>query len=353
MRPSLPIISTLFIGVLFGSPETASPQGFLGGRLASQLEFGAQVGAAYTTPWFSAPDADGEIGPGAAAGAHATFWLTPVLGARVGALYARGSIEGTNGNGPFRLHTALYDAGVIWRPFFSVEGPIAHSSYLYAGIGGITALSSGDNDADDGSGCAASLRDRGICLPRRAGDATAGQVTLAIGADLTSFGNGSVLFAEAAAHGYDAPVRAAVAGAKDRFAITGTFTVGVKLLVGDILPPPPPVIPTPPALEPSDLVGTVVIRTNAAGAAVYLIPAIDLTLDRELLCRLTPIGGNPYFKGRTGPNGAFSLSGSTTNSWVVVIAQGPRRYESPLSFTAGSTVEMMMSLAAGRATSCN
>jgi hypothetical protein len=342
MRSSVVVLSILFVAAL-PLPGAARAQDMMSSERASQFDFAVRAGAAYTTPWFRGPRGDGEVGLGPAAGAHATFWITPALGVRAGGAYAGGSVEGANEGSPLRLHLALYDAGVVLRPFFSFEGTLRSNAYLYAGAGGISAFSSAE-----GVRCAEPLVPRGVCLPTSAADATAGQGVVAIGTDLAPLGSGAKLFAEAAAHGYDAPLRPGQPDAEDRFAVTGTLTVGVKLLVGDILPPPPVIMPPPPPLiilpppppSPSPTPpappgpvtpyptagGYVQVITTPPGAHVYLVPEPLAGIKQAEICRLKPnIQLRAPYMGPTSSTNLLRFY-APLNTYFVVVRQDTRVY---------------------------
>ena len=369
-------------------------------RRASQFELAAHAGAAYTTPWFSTPMGGGSVGPGETAGAHATFWFSPRVGARASASYAAGSVESPNSlftsrNESFRTHMALYDAGVVLRPFFfSGAPPSITSTYLYLGAGGLTA-SRGTEVT-----CSAPSSGPGECLAKDVGSATVAQGVVALGIELLPLSDRLTLFAEAALHAYDSPAHvttpsfttassrdrydatagpsnryalhandspahAATAGSSDRYAATGTLSLGAKLLFGEILPPPPVIPPPPPVAFPAtDSLsrptapmprsgGSVEVTTTAPGADVYLVLQPIGGLSNSAICALRPIlaPGRPYL-GRTTSGNPVRGRGNAT-SYVLVVRQYGRVYQRVVRPSNNSnTVVRLNMMQAGTPLSC-
>jgi hypothetical protein len=267
------------------------------GRRAGRFDVAVYAGGSLTSAWFESrtltlngtddptENDDGEsFQPGYAPffGAHLTFWATPVIGLRVHGAYAPmrlpsdpsdGFFDGFDNVGEraaYTLNSWFYDAELVVRPFFNATSSrLLSSVYFWAGGGGLTV----DQAGEDLAVCQATLLTLGACLSHEPAQATVGQGTAGAGIDLFWLGRSLALFGEAGVHVYDSPVHvgdewvgpitaptgARVRVADDRTAVTPRLVVGLKLVLGDLLPapvipppPPPPEIapPLPPQLPP-------------------------------------------------------------------------------------------------------
>lgn len=259
-----------------------------GGYRAGRFDLGVYAGGSLTSKWFDSRtitldgtatgadngDSQGYApGFGPAFGAFATFWLSPSFGIRAHGNYtpmrlpfaSTGFFDtspdgGPSGRGAYVMNTYFYDLDLVLRPF------PWHGLYLFAGGGGYTT----DLAGTDVPVCDGNLRALGACLSFEPKQATVGQGTAGVGMDLFWLGRSLALFGELAAHVYDSPVHvgddfvgpvtglqgSTVAIADDRTAVTGRAVLGLKLVLGDILPrpvmvPPPPAdLPPPPMMPP-------------------------------------------------------------------------------------------------------
>jgi len=257
------------------------------GRRAGRFDVAVYAGGSLSSPWFESrtvtlngtpeptqnDDAE-EFSPGYAPffGAHLTFWATPMLGLRVHGAYAPmrpptraqdGFFDGFKDVGDrasYELNSYFYDAELVVRPFFNAtRSRLLSSVYLWAGGGGLTV----DQAGEDVEACRPSVRVLGGCLSYAPKQATVGQGTAGAGIDLFMLGRSLALFGEAGVHVYDSPVHvgdewigpitaptgAQVRVADDRVAVTPRLVVGLKLVLGDLLPAPVMVTPPPPPME--------------------------------------------------------------------------------------------------------
>jgi hypothetical protein len=282
---------------------------------------------------------------------------------------------------------ALYDAGVVLRPFLpSSAPPSIASTYLYLGAGGLTVSRGTEVTCIEGPGGPSS-----VCFANDAGSATVGQGVVALGIELLPLSDRLTLFAEAALHAYDSPAHittpsfttassrdqydatagpsdralrayntpahTAAAGPSDRYAATGSLTLGAKLLVGDLPPPPPaippPVPPSPPTASMPRSGGSVEVTTTAPGADVYLVLQPIGGLSNSALCALRPIlaPGRPYL-GRTTSGNPVRGRGNAT-SYVLVVRQYGRVYQRLVRPSNNSnTVVRLNMMQAGTPLSC-
>ncbi|HYH78883.1 MAG TPA: hypothetical protein VEX86_03780 [Longimicrobium sp.] len=287
--------AVLAAALLAGSAGGARGQemGWEGFR-AGRFELGVYAGASLTSAWFdgrtvtldgSATGSDNGDGQGFAPGfapafgAIATYWLSPAFGIRAHGNYtpmrlpfaSTGFFDtspdgGPGGRGAYVMNTYFYDLGLVVRPFSMHQGPFLSGVYLFAGGGGYTVDLAGTDQAL----CEGTLLYHGACLSFEPSQATVAQGTGGIGMDLFWLGRGLAMFGEAAVHVYDSPVHVddawvgpvtalrgtSVRVADDRTAATGRLALGLKLVLGDVMPRPtrPPPNPPPPPAESQPMV---------------------------------------------------------------------------------------------------
>jgi hypothetical protein len=254
-------------------------------RRASQFDLGVYAGGTLTSNWFesrtvtlngTATPTDNDDGEGYAPGyapafgALANFWLTPAFGLRLHGSYVPMRLPNTESpftdageRGSYVMNTYLYDLNLALRPFATRmdAGRWLSSVYLFVGGGGLTV----DLAGEDQPLCEGTLAIQGGCLSFEPEQATVGQGTAGAGIDLIPIGRNLALFGEAAVHVYDSPVHVgdewlgtirAPTGSRvrvgdDAIAVTGRLALGLKMMFGNLLPPPPVyVAPPPPAPTP-------------------------------------------------------------------------------------------------------
>jgi len=287
--------AALAAALLAGSASGAMGQDMGGGGVrAGRFDLGVYAGGSLTSSWFESrtvtldgtatgsgnDDGQGYApGLGGAFGAFATFWLSPSFGVRAHGNYtpmrlpfaSTGFFDtspdgGPSGRSAYVMNTYFYDLDLVLRPFSANGSPLLAGMYLFAGGGGHTT----DLAGADVAVCEGTLLRLGACLSAKPKQATVGQGTGGVGFDLLWLGRSLALFGELAAHVYDSPVHvgddfvgpvtglrgSTVAVADDRVAVTGRAVLGLKLVLGDILPrpamvpPPPAEVPPPPMMPP-------------------------------------------------------------------------------------------------------
>jgi hypothetical protein len=354
----------------------------------ARIEVGADAGAALTSSWFRARGAEREPGAGIAAGVHATWWLTPVFGARATAKYFDGSLSssptqpptvgGTVPGPAVPVHGWSFGIEAVARPFaLGGAAPAVSRLYGYAGVSRLATGFSGDAvarpeslavdgdavlviDTMEGSRCAARYVLEGVCLLEHAGRV---QLSAGVGTELPLPVRGLVLYADLGVQLYRAPaavipvagggvsaaladrspgppVAAALAGlpgAGVHNAVTGHLTLGAKYETGAAptpLPPPPPP-PPPPTLPAAG--ATVSVRAPAGAAEVYLVPVVSAASQPRLLCRLRPDAMSPYFKGYATPEAELQVNG-TAQPYILVVRSGSREQRIRVSLADGTNV---------------
>ena len=253
------------------------------GRRASRFDLGIYAGGSLTSNWFSSrtvtlngtpnpTENDDEEGyaPGYAPafGALANLWLTPTFGLRLHGAYlpmrlpgTEGLFEGAGEREQYVMNSWFYDLGLTVRPFVTRDvSPWLSSVYFFAGGGGMTV----DLAGEDRALCEGTLYGLGGCLSFDPEQATVGQGTAGAGMDFFPLGP-LALFGEAAVHVYDSPVhvddfwmgpdprahRIDVRIADDAVAVTGRLVLGLKAMLGNLIPPPmAPPPPLPPVAPP-------------------------------------------------------------------------------------------------------
>jgi hypothetical protein len=291
--------------VAAGAGEASGQE--MDGRRAGRFDVAVYAGGSLSSPWFESrtvtlngtgeptDNDDGEsFSPGYAPffGAHVTFWASPMFGLRLHGAYAPmrppsrpqdGFFDGFENAGErasYELNSYFYDAELVVRPFFNAtRSRLLSSVYFWAGGGGMTV----DQAGEDVEACRPSVLALGACLSYEPAQATVGQGTAGAGIDLLMLGRSLALFGEAGVHVYDSPVHvgdewvgpitaptgARVRVADDRVAVTPRLVVGLKLILGDLLPapmvetlppPPPQVLPPPPPPPPPATVDPTPIR---------------------------------------------------------------------------------------------
>jgi len=279
--------------LLAGGAGTAAGQD--GMTRASRFELGVYAGGSLTSSWFESrtvtlngtanpvenDDATSyQTGYAPVFGANVAWFFTPVLGLRLHGAYlpmqpprlSDGFFDAFEGAGERRtrvLNTYVYDLNLVARPFIR-GGGWYRTAYLFAGGGGLTV----DAQGEDRRQCVPYLVPLGACLSYQPGDATVAQGTAGAGIDLLSLGGALGIFGEVAAHVYDSPVHvgdswlgplsggpgARLRVADDRVAVTPRVVIGLKAMLGNLLPPPPapmvdlpppPMTPEPPPAPPA------------------------------------------------------------------------------------------------------
>ncbi|HST61920.1 MAG TPA: hypothetical protein VLK84_24680 [Longimicrobium sp.] len=268
--------------LLVGAADGARAQDM--DRRASRFDVGVYAGGSLTSNWFESrtvtlngtdspvENDDGEgYAPGYAPafGALANLWLTPTFGIRLHGAYVPMRLPNTESpftdageRGSYVMNTYLYDLNLALRPFATRTdaGRWLSSVYLFAGGGGLTT----DLAGEDQPLCEGTLVSRGACLSFQPKQATVGQGTAGAGIDLIPLGRNLAVFGEAAVHVYDSPVHVddawmgpirAPSGtrvrlADDAVAVTGRLVIGLKMMFGNLIPPPPVMAPTPPPPRP-------------------------------------------------------------------------------------------------------
>jgi hypothetical protein len=226
------------------------------GRRASLFDIGVYAGGAWTSSWFEINDEGYQVGLSPIFGAAATFWASPSFGVRLHGAYFPSSLpEGDtdiNGNENMPMNNYLYDLDLVFRPFFFNTGgsPLMSSAYFFVGGGGLTTNIAGAGTARFGFYCLPQYRAAGICLSDDPEYASVGQGTAGVGVDLFPLGTGLGIFAELGVHGYDSPAHDVNEnegqGGDDKYGFTTRLVAGLKFMFGDILPPPPAVVPVAP-----------------------------------------------------------------------------------------------------------
>ncbi len=330
--------AALAAAVLAGSAGAARGQAMEGGGYrAGRFDLGVYAGGSLTSKWFDSRtvtldgsatgsdngDSQGYApGLGGAFGAFATYWMSPSLGVRAHGGYlpmrlpfaSTGFFDtspdgGPGGRSAYVMNTYVYDLDLVLRPF------PWHSVYLFAGGGGLTVNLAGTNRPQ----CEGTLLARGACLSFEPKQATVGQGTAGLGMDLFWLAHSLALFGELAANVYDSPVHvgddfvgpvtalrgSTVRVADDRTAVTGRAVLGLKLVLGDILPrpvmaPPPPEVippapepmaPPPPAPAMQSLAVCVVQGGRLATVTAEMNPATgDTTVDGRSFREAYPAG---------------------------------------------------------------
>jgi hypothetical protein len=244
--------------VAMGAGGVAQAQ-TMSNRRASQAELGIYAGGAYSTSWFSITRNNEDVGyhPGLSPifGAEAAYYFTPMLGLRVNGAYMptklpheSGVDVGADGRHAFVVNNWIYDLDLVLRPWIMSEGSTMSSMYAFLGGGGFTSVTHAQKTA--GGQCFANpgYLVNGVCQPTDTKLGTVGQGTVGIGFDLFPLTSSIGLFTEAAVTGYDSPSHVTGTRAEDKIAFTPRLVVGLKAAFGNLIPPPPIVVP--PAPEP-------------------------------------------------------------------------------------------------------
>ena len=323
------------VAAVGGAGSTALAQETTNGPRASRFDLGIYAGGSGTSAWFESrtvtlngtetPDDndDGQsYAPGYAPifGAQATFWLTPAFGVRAHGAYApvrppQASegffdlfFDNAGERRDYTFNTYLYDLNLALRPFVGRDGWY-RTVYLFAGGGGLTV----DVAGEDRRQCVGYLLALGACVSYEPEQATVAQGTAGAGIDLIRFGSLG-LFGEAAVHVYDSPAHvddawvgpitapsgARVRIADDRTAATVRLVAGLKLALGELLPPPqveippppPPAVlppPPPPALPPPPATTRVCVVQGGA------LTEIEVTDPASVQTTGEYAGGAPWF----------------------------------------------------------
>ena len=389
--------------LLLGFHPAAAAQSFL----LPRFEMGADAGAALTSSWFRAQGVDRAPGTGVAAGAHATYWLTPMFGVRATARYFDGSLPsspvslppsaglGTTPGEAVPVHGWSFGSELVMRPFaLGDAAPPVSRLYGYAGASRLSAGFSADASAvarpdslisdppgpvgTAGGRCAAAYVPEGICVLE---DAARVQLSAGVGTEFPLPVRGLVLYADVGVQRYRAPaavipvsaalraafradrapgsptaaVVAGLPGAAVHDAVTGHLTLGAKYTVGAATPTPPPFPPPPPPpappVAPPSAGATVSVRAPAGAAEVYLVPVVAVARQRRLLCRLRPDPMSPYFKGYAAPDADLAVNG-TAQAYILVVRSGTREQQIRVTLSDGASVVRIADLRQASVPAC-
>lgn len=276
-----------------GTGSTAGAQEtMMSERPVSRFDVGVYLGGSVTSRWYetrqfqvttgqeATQTGDAQpykIGYAPAVGALVNYWVTPRVGIRLHGAYMPSQVpfasdgffdvfpDSLGDSERYILNNYVYDASLVFRPFILRPdvSMLLSSVYAFIGGGGWTT-----NVAGSGPGCEPTVLSHGACLPLDPEPATVGQGTAGAGINLFRLSDNLAIFGEVGAHVYDSPVHtgdsflggpatpadgAIVPVADDRYAVTTRVVAGLKLLLGDQLPPapPPPPPPPPPVEEPA------------------------------------------------------------------------------------------------------
>jgi hypothetical protein len=296
-------------------------------RRAPRFDIGIYGGGAYTTDWYESrtltADETGtftqvgeeegyNFGTTWAMGAAGTLYFSPAFGARLHYGYVPSELP-TADDEEFEdglpVNNHFYDLSLVFRPWADrVGGGFLTQTYLFLGGGGLTSniASSGSTGVGPGN-CEPGAFARGACYSLDEDKATVGQGTVGLGIDLLSLTANLGVFAELASHIYDSPVHVGdnfmgddlevgvgepFVIADDRIAATTRLVAGVKLAVGNLLPPPPPprpapappMAPPPPPPPPAD--------------RQIMVCVVDGTMLREVTAMYNPTTGDTTVSGQ-------------------------------------------------------